>query len=63
MARCKNCNSYCPDQYTYCKKCYYELGEPKGMASQRVHKCKKCGLPIKGRYMYCMSCAKRNGYL
>lgn len=63
MAYCQRCGNYCADHYTYCKSCYYELGEPFGKASERPHKCRKCGTTIYGRYNYCMSCAKRKGFI
>ena len=63
MAYCKNCGGYCADHYTYCRKCYFELGQPYGVASQRGHKCRSCGTLIRGRYNYCSSCAKRKGFI
>lgn len=26
MAYCQRCGEYCQDHYTYCKRCYFELG-------------------------------------
>ena len=63
MAFCKRCGSYCADHYTYCKTCYYELGQPFGKATERSHKCRECGTTIYGRYNYCMDCAKRKGFI
>ena len=63
MAYCQRCGKYCVDHYTYCKDCYYKLGEPPGMAISRGHKCRKCGTTIYGKYNYCMRCAKNKGYL
>nr|DAH04884.1 MAG TPA: 50S ribosomal protein L2 [Bacteriophage sp.] len=32
MAYCQRCGEYCQDHYTYCKRCYFELGQPFGKA-------------------------------
>lgn len=63
MAFCKRCGNYCADHYTYCKNCYYKLGQPFGAATERGHKCRSCGTIIYGRYNYCQSCATRKGFL
>lgn len=63
MAFCQRCGDYCQNHYTYCKKCYYALGQPYGKAIERGHKCRGCGGIIYGRYNYCMSCAKRKGFI
>lgn len=52
MAYCQRCGEYCQDHYTYCKRCYFELGQPFGKAVERPHKCRKCGCTIYGRYNY-----------
>ena len=59
MAYCQRCGEYCQDHYTYCKRCYFELGQPFGKAIERPHKCRKCGCTIYGRYNYCLSCAQK----
>ena len=59
MAYCQRCGEYCQDHYTYCKRCYFELGQPFGKAIERPHKCRKCGGTIYGRYNYCLSCAQK----
>lgn len=63
MAYCERCGKYCADHYTYCKDCYYLLGEPFGMATKRGRKCRKCGTTIYGRYNYCMDCAKKKEFI
>lgn len=62
MSNCERCGYPVQDHYTYCKKCYYELGEPFGCATKRVHKCRSCGASITGRYNYCYCCAERKGF-
>ena len=63
MAYCQRCGEYCQDHYTYCKRCYFELGQPFGKAIERPHKCRKCGCTIYGRYNYCLSCAQKKGFI
>lgn len=65
MAHCKRCGYPIKPHYTYCKKCYYELGEPTDTVRKnyRTHKCRSCGTPVQGRYYYCSDCAKRLGFL
>ena len=63
MSYCQRCGEYCQDHYTYCKKCYFELGQPFGKAIERPHKCRKCGGTIYGRYNYCLSCAQKKGFI
>lgn len=64
-ASCKRCGYLIQPHYTYCKKCYYELGSPKNTVidNPRTHKCRKCGYPIQGRYYYCPDCAKALGFM
>lgn len=63
MAKCNRCGAYCADHYTYCRKCYYELGQPFGKATERVHKCRGCGANLRGRYSYCENCSRKKGFI
>lgn len=63
MSKCKNCGGYCREHYTYCRDCYYKLGQPFGEATKKIHKCRSCGTALQGRYSYCYICAKRKGFL
>ena len=65
MAKCKRCGYAIQPHYTYCKKCFYELGSPYGtvLNNTNTHKCRKCGCEISGRYYYCPTCAKKLGFL
>lgn len=59
MAKCMKCGAYCREHYTYCRECYFEMGQPYGKATERQHKCRSCGATIRGRYSYCYSCAHK----
>lgn len=65
MASCKRCGYPIQPHYTYCKKCFYELGSPKDTVykNPRTHKCRKCGTPVQGRYYYCSDCAIKLGFM
>lgn len=63
MAYCERCGKYCADHYTYCRDCYFKLGQLFGMAISRGHKCRKCGTTIYGRYNYCLDCEKKKGFI
>ena len=52
MAKCMKCGAYCREHYTYCRECYFEMGQPYGKATERQHKCRSCGATIRGRYSY-----------
>ena len=60
---CKRCGYPIAANYTYCKKCFYELGCPKDTVVNTEHKCRSCGRTITGRYMYCSFCAAQKGWL
>lgn len=64
-AHCKRCGYPIQLHYTYCKKCYYELGSPENTVinNSRTHKCRRCGYLIQGRYYYCPDCAKALGFM
>ena len=58
MAKCERCFAPINERYTYCRKCYEQLGMPKGLVENKAHKCRKCGRSITGKYNYCMDCAR-----
>ena len=38
MAYCQRCGEYCQDHYTYCKRCYFELGQHLDVMHATIHK-------------------------
>ena len=58
MAKCANCGAKINERYTYCRDCFYKLGQPQNTVMNHTHKCRKCKRDIVGKYNYCMSCAK-----
>lgn len=63
MDNCERCGKIISANYTYCRDCFYELGQPKNTVINKAHKCRRCGRMIRGKYNYCILCAKKNGYL